>query len=147
MNTRIYDVIPYVRTTYFHTLVRLLPNGKQSKSNSRESNPIKLGIKEMSKGIWTKHLVSPAIPGSPAYYFYNASSNRSVWTPPKDGIIHEASNLNEAATEDSSHQDLHRQSQVIGQNNGQEIPHDSYADSLISSIQATLTHPPVPGII
>lgn len=38
--------------------------------------------------MWTKHLMEEG----KAYYF-NASQNRSVWNPPPDSVVHEASKL------------------------------------------------------
>ena len=45
-------------------------------------------IKNMSKGMWTKHYT----PEGKIFYF-NAALNKSLWNPPLDAIIHEAPNL------------------------------------------------------
>ena len=42
----------------------------------------------MSKGMWTRHYT----PEEGKTFYYNANSNRSLWLPPKDSIIHEAAN-------------------------------------------------------
>lgn len=42
----------------------------------------------MSKGMWTKHFTLEG-----KEFYFNASQNRSLWTPPSDSIIHRAPNL------------------------------------------------------
>ncbi len=40
----------------------------------------------MSKGMWTKQFTS-----SGKAFYYNSTQNLSVWQPPSDSVIHEAS--------------------------------------------------------
>ena len=42
----------------------------------------------MSKGMYTKNQMADG-----TVFYFNASLNKSVWKPPADSIIHEASNL------------------------------------------------------
>jgi hypothetical protein len=42
----------------------------------------------MSKGMWTKQYTKEG-----KTFYYNASQNKSVWTPPMDSVVHEAPRL------------------------------------------------------
>lgn len=89
----------------------------------------------MSKGIWTKCISSVDPMKS---YYYNASLDRSVWNPPKDGIIHEAVHLEVNTSSVTDAQPSSEPGEISNnQSTSDQEQLDQMADDILSSAGIT----------